>query len=305
MLHPDVQSATPEDLPTALQILFQHLPPEQRVTAAAQAEAVLQRGEVDRHGLLVARRQGELVGAMLTVAAPGGMGLVWPPQVRAAAPEPIEDALVRTALARLRGQGVKFAQAMLLAEERDLGLPLLRHGFAHVTTLWCLRRVLDSAAGALARGGALTFHSYSADTHAELKATLLQTYEGTLDCPELDGVRDGEEVLAGHKAQGQFDPALWWVARWGDRPVGVLLVNPMPEWQSWEIVYMGIIPEARGRGFGRQLLAQAGRLAQAAGVPQLTLTVDGRNHAARRLYEQFGFEPWDQREVYLIVLTRS
>src|SRR3712207_8951894 len=36
-------------------------------------------------------------------------------------------------------------------------------------------------------------------------------FRSSLDCPALNGVRDMEDVLAGHKASGEFDPALWFL----------------------------------------------------------------------------------------------
>ena len=41
------------------------------------------------------------------------------------------------------------------------------------------------------------------------------------------------------------------------------------------------------------------------GVAEVTLSVDMRNHPARALYRGLGFEPYDVREVYLAVWSRS
>jgi hypothetical protein len=51
--------------------------------------------------------------------------------------------------------------------------------------------------------------------------TLMRTYEGPGDCPELCGLRTADEVVAGYRAQGQFDPGNWWLAGAGGAPVGV------------------------------------------------------------------------------------
>jgi predicted GNAT family acetyltransferase len=45
---------------------------------------------------------------------------------------------------------------------------------------------------------------------------------------------------------------------------------------------------------GRALAAAA-----AAEATQMTLAVDERNRTARRLYARLGFEPFDERDVYL------
>ncbi len=133
--------------------------------------------------------------------------------------------------------------------------------------------------------------------------TLQRTYEGTLDCPEVNGARTIDEVIAGHQAQGRFDPDRWWLALRDGQPVGVMLLSELAESNDWEVAYMGLVPEARRQGLGRQLLLQALHAARAAGVRSVTLSVDGRNHPAWQLYVGTGFVPYDRREVYLAVWT--
>ena len=135
--------------------------------------------------------------------------------------------------------------------------------------------------------------------------TLWRTYEGTLDCPEVVGVRTLEDVVTGHKAQGDFDPSLWWLGRAGDDPVGVLLVAVTAEPLVWEVAYVGVVPEARRQGFGRELMLRVLLEARAAEVPELFLTVDGRNRAAWAMYRSLGFVAFDKREVFLALWDES
>src|SRR5207245_274261 len=55
---------------------------------------------------------------------------------------------------------------------------------------------------------------------AAFRDVLVQSYEGTLDCPELNGVRTIGEILAGYRAAGPFSPERWWLVRAGDEPPG-------------------------------------------------------------------------------------
>ena len=48
---------------------------------------------------------------------------------------------------------------------------------------------------------------------------------------------------------------------------------------------------ARRRGFARAAFAELERVAREHGVHHLSLHVFGHNHAARRLYDELGFEP--------------
>ncbi len=76
-------------------------------------------------------------------------------------------------------------------------------------------------------------------------------------------------------------------------------MTEIPEWHGWDISYVGVVPEARRQGVGRELTRKALRDAQAAGAARVTLAVDVRNQPARSLYQSLGFELFDQREVYL------
>src|SRR5262249_26485200 len=73
---------------------------------------------------------------------------------------------------------------------------------------------------------------------------LQRTYEETLDCPEVGGVRTIAEVLEGHRAQGTSGSANWWLARLGGQPAGVLVLADLGG--EWELAYMGGGAAARG-----------------------------------------------------------
>src|SRR5438067_2423990 len=66
----------------------------------------------------------------------------------------------------------------------------------------------------------LRWQSYRSADREFFHKTLQFTYDGSLDCPELNGVRTIEEVVAGHIAQGQFDPDRWWLAWLENQPAG-------------------------------------------------------------------------------------
>jgi hypothetical protein len=110
-----------------------------------------------------------------------------------------------------------------------------------------------------------------------------------------------EDVIAGHRGQGRFDPGRWLLARTGGEPIGVLLQTASADSGEWETSYVGVVPEARRRGFGRALMLRALSEARAAGAETLTLSVDARNQPAAELYHDLGFERFDRREVFLAV----
>lgn len=60
-----------------------------------------------------------------------------------------------------------------------------------------------------------------------------------------------------------------------------------------------VLPEHRGRGIGRALLQEVERRALARGSCKLSLEVHDTNEGAKRLYESFGFGPWDTPTLYV------
>jgi ribosomal protein S18 acetylase RimI-like enzyme len=66
---------------------------------------------------------------------------------------------------------------------------------------------------------------------------------------------------------------------------------------------MGVVPEARRQGVGRELLHRALDAARRARAARLMLSVDERNTPARELYLRLGFRGYDRRAVLLAVWT--
>jgi ribosomal protein S18 acetylase RimI-like enzyme len=296
------QPARTEELAPALRLLFQALPASERDGRVANALHLLERGEIDRQGFFVLRGPGGPEGAIVCVPVPGASALVWPPaSVADERRKEREDLLVRHVRGWLQGRGVKLAQALLAPEEAHLAAPLVRNGFAHVTDLWYLRHDLQLPGHWLSAPARLELVTFADADAADFQRALARTYEDSRDCPEVNGVRTIEEVVCGHQAQGRYDPQRWWLARAGGEAAGVLLVAEMPETGDWEVAYVGVVPQARRRGVGRELVLHALVEARAAGVPRLTLSVDARNQPAWALYRGLGFEPYDRRAVFLAV----
>jgi mycothiol synthase len=291
------ETARTEDWATAFRLIFQHLSAEEREQRCSNALHLIQCGELNAEGIFILRGTTGLRGALVCLPVPGSSALVWPPGARDDHRRETEDALLRHAGAWLRGSGVKLAQTLLAPEEEFLAVPLLRNGFTAVTRLWYMRHDGTLPVAYLSAPARLDYQAF--DEGTLFRQTLARTYEGTLDCPEINGVRGIDEVLEGHRSQGVFDPQRWWLVREAERPVGVLIMTEIAETGAWEVAYMGVVPEARRRGLGREMLLHALCEARAAEVPAVTLSVDARNQPAWKLYRSLGFEAFDQRLVYL------
>ncbi len=132
-------------------------------------------------------------------------------------------------------------------------------------------------------------------TDEQIVAALDRSYEDTLDCPELCGMREMPDVLASHRATGVYDPARWWVVRVDGRPEGCVLMSHCPDQGALELVYIGLSPVLRGRGLGRTLLDRAIEANAGCGAERLTCAVDHRNAPALRMYDAMGFGEFASR----------
>lgn len=293
--------ALPGEWQDVFRLLFGHCPPEAQARRVARALTLLESGELDPAGVFAVRDTGAVVGGAVATVVPGGSGVVWPPSAAGPGRTRHEDALTQHVIGWLRQRGVKVLQCLLAPEEAFLAQPLERHGFQHITSLWYLRHHGDLPLRFLRTPTRLDWQTYTSADPCLFHATLLRTYEGTQDCPEVTGLRKPAEIIAGHQAQGKFEPERWWLGREADRPAGVLLLTELTEAPAWEVAYVGVVPEARRRGFGRELVLKALLEARVAGVPEVMLSVDGRNRPAWDLYRSLGFEPFDRREVFLLL----
>lgn len=68
---------------------------------------------------------------------------------------------------------------------------------------------------------------------------------------------------------------------------------------------LAVLPAYRGRGVGRALLAAVERAAYEAGCCKLTLEVRGDNASARRLYQNFGFDPGENEQVAMAFWSKK
>ena len=126
-----------------------------------------------------------------------------------------------------------------------------------------------------------------------------RTYEGTLDCPILTGIRTGADSLAAHRGTGPFDPRWWRLFQRDGRDAGILLMTHHPERRACEVTYIGVVPEARRRGLGRAMMQAAFVQAREAACDHVEVAVDAANSHAIALYRQLGFHPVRQYAVHL------
>lgn len=285
-----VTAATPAEYRAACRGLFAHLPDDERERRADRVLRMIDVGEIDPGGLLVATRSGRVVGSTLIQFLPGAAAVVSIPGGGVA------DGLALEAVARLRTAGVKQAQAVVPPTDAGRAGPLLRAGFRHVTQLAFFCRPVPGPPVPRPTDELLAFVPV-AEPGAAFAGLLHATYDGTLDCPELNGARSPSEVLTGYAAKD--GKPTWWRVERGGEPVGVVILVGGAQAGVTELSYLGLVPAARGRRLGRILLRFALAQVEAAGSEWLTLSADVRNAPALRLYRGHDFRQYDLQHVFL------
>jgi ribosomal protein S18 acetylase RimI-like enzyme len=302
----DIVPAVDEEYETALALLFDRLPADQQQASIADVLKALRRGRITLHGLLTARVEGAISGAILYIMQADRTAFVWPPATSGAGSmSATEDALLREVIRRIEMADAWIGQCLIDRHWRQERATLERNGFSHLTDLRFLVRRLDEAPGKPAGAAAEAAETletvvYQPGVNDSRFARLIeQTYRETRDCPELEGTRTGEQALVSHRMSGDFDPSRWRLFRWRARDAGVLLMNDHPEQAAWEVVYLGVARDCRGNGLGRRMLAEGLSAARAAQRSAVLLAVDCRNEYAGKVYDDLGFVETDRRAVHL------
>ncbi len=255
--------------------------------------------ELANEPLFIARRGKQLCGAVWGQRQSGNIAVFWPPQLEAGEDATTARSLAEAVIAALDDTSIELVQAFLSAPDPEI-VTVLRHvGFHHLADLHYMACESQKFPVAAPNSCGLDYTDYKPSQRHRLIGLIERTYEGTLDCTSLNGVRDIEHVINGYQNTGVFLPQCWLIVRSGDCDVGVLLLADHPQNRQWELMYVGLVPEARGRGWGRQITRYAQWLARGARAERIVVAVDAANGPAVAMYRSSGFELWDRRAVYV------
>jgi ribosomal protein S18 acetylase RimI-like enzyme len=297
-----VALAPPERWGAAIQLVLSVRPyiERMRLIHALWVEAPGDAHESQFAGLFEARRGQTMLGAAFVMKQPGRTALVYQPRWQAGAPRAVEALLWKRIDQFLADEHVCVAQEVLPVFAADDALRAKAAGFTidtELVYLSCDEEMYPESPP----GDELTFTPFTEADEPRLQAVMDATYEGTLDCPELNGVRSSHDIFVGYRAVEGFEPALWQLVSRGGEDVGCVLLTRHGETAA-ELVYLGLVPSARGRGYGSQVARYAQWLAGARGCGTLSVAVDLRNVPALRVYESVGFEEFDRRRVLIRIL---
>ena len=260
------------------------------------AKAAMRSLKPETFHFLQAKRQSHTVGLAWGQHLPGRMGQIR--NVILAQTETSQTArqLISALDQQFGNERVAFSM-MALEESPTMASQWLEtsgyESLCHVKTLCQLLPTTNPATPS-----SLEFISGAENQRAELAAIIKATYRQSLDCPKLQQLRSIDDTLDGYQQQGLIPANGWSFVHHGKALVGCLLMTAFPGESYWELTYLGLVPKARGQGWGTQILQQACSRAAESGADMLITTVDQANQPALTMYEQLGFMTVDQNEIY-------
>lgn len=266
----------------------------------------LARGHGSRYAALWwARRGRTCVAAALVAESAGRTGMLIYSRPEAAEVDAESLAqLVRQISQDCLQQGLALVQSMTDPAAEAEAAMLRSAGFELLAELSHLKLELPARLPPIGDQG-LSWRTYGQFSDKQLADVISATYAGSLDVPALVGVRRLPDIIAGHKASGLFQPDSWWVLDADGTAAGCILMNDALAAGAAEVVYLGVLPAFRGRGYGRLMVRKAAQHAAARGLSRIKLAMDTRNVYAGQVYEAEGFRPENRRLAFGMIGRRG
>jgi ribosomal protein S18 acetylase RimI-like enzyme len=243
---------------------------------------------IDVNALWVIASAGRPIWAILPILNPGRTALLLAPSNR---PDGVDVApIIEEVCEDLSRRDIYLAQCLVDPPDASGRALLAALGFREMAELLYLQVALPRSISAPELPESFWWQTYSPQTHGLFERAIMESYQQSLDCPLLNGLREIGDVIAGHQASGEFNPRFWFVLSERDMPRGVVLLNRVPRTDTAELVYLGLTPSARQRGLGDLMMRQALWAAREMNLSRLTLAVDSNNAPALRLYYRHGMQ---------------
>ncbi len=293
-----ISNAAYDELRATLAFAFRHVPPQERDPRIEATLAMLHTSPTAPKGVFQAKMGGKRVGALFSFRRPDGAVLLWAPAME----DGCSSMPLLEALGRFCGQCEARAAVMLADRNQPVNRSELHAaGFEYLSDmLYMVGDTAQPVAPTITSPTTLVFLPLGESKQDfELMVEIVgQTYHNTRDFPKLLSLLPARGVLEGYRSIPTFRPELWFFIRNEGRDVGAILLTDQSE-EQMELTYMGLAETAREKGFGREIVRFAKRIAQQHGRRHLLTTVDERNPAALKSYLAAGLRVWDRKNVFM------
>lgn len=254
---------------------------------------------------------GKMLGCVLLVPNHGSTAMLFVGQASGWEDTAVIVQLIQSCCQGPGGASATVVQSLIDPGQVIEGQVLQRAGLTKLAKLIYMQRPIEPGEHRVPRPASLggcdrpRVVTYSGSTHADFAKAIEASYIDTLDCPGLVGMRQIDQIIAGHQATGRFVPENW-LAYYDESgaPIAVLLLAEVSQGAAHELVYLGVGPAYRGRGVGGALLNYAISESGRQGGGRLYLAVDDRNDPAVRLYMSSGFRASTRKIAYVMPMNR-
>lgn len=256
---------------------------------------------LDEEEILVAERDNVVVGAIWTRVLTHNSGQIMAPVSRPDQND-VSEALLNHAIEKLVRRGIRFATCTVGPSDAVDEL-LQRAGFRFAANIQSMVCVIPSRRDDLPQGPENRMEIKPAESEESLIQLIAETYKGSLDCPIVNGYQDARDLVATNANTHKADQGGWYVARHLGNDIGCILISI--EGNQAHVVYIGIVPHGRGRGWGVELLEFANQIARSAGANTVVADVDSKNAPAIAMYESLGYVAFDFNRVFYVSRSAS
>lgn len=285
-------TAASRHITVLMDLLTRHTGPQEADSASTDTRGAFTSGGASGGGGVMYGsydESGTLVHAVVALPQPGRTAMIFTARPAKRRLLPDLGRVIEAACAAMTPDQATLAQSLIDPEDDLRRDALLAAGFTELSTLcYMQRRLAHPAISGPQHIDGVSFEAWRPQLKADFIHVLEASYQQTLDCPGLTGIRLTEDVLAGHRGAGEFDPSLWTLMRLEGEPIGVMLLNPVPAADCIELVYLGLASSVRGRGYGALLMQRGMWLCAGRPETYFTLAVDETNTPALALYRRFG-----------------
>ena len=293
-----IERADPQTVGVACELVLSDLSTSER---ASRVSSLFRDQGCLPDGLFVALRSEENqtfpVGAILMEPISDTVANLSFPRLAKGEPIGVAESLVKTAVDWWYSIGGTMVQTLLPIGALDDEAVLIAGGFRYISDLEYLV-LRDDCFPDSPPDTVLEFESFNPDEIDRLSCLVHRTYRDSLDFARLGDFLSASDLLKSYKQKGHFDPDRWLIGSSEGKDRAVVLVNDRPSDGACELVYMGLVPEARGNGLGRDLARVAAWQTAMAGRDRLVVGVDRANRPARSVYQSIGFDFLAKRAVY-------
>ena len=255
---------------------------------------------IESQELVAVWRQHRPLAVTMFRIATDGTACLWAPEVAASDRNDatLADAVLREATSRIDAADCQRTLSVVQPQRQDQGRALLGAGFACAGSITSFQHTLADRVS-VASFTSLPRVPYLRETESRFVAIVERTFEESRDCQRKQWRQTGRSLLESYAASPGSTPHRWSILVHESVDVAVMLVNECREDRSWEIAYLGVIPERRRRGIAHDLVGSLLDEAARTECGRVVTTAHDDNLAATSLYLKTGFVARDRNVGYV------